>query len=121
MSLNNLNPYFGTGNACPIAGLESAKHIRKAISHIIPRDTIVEEILEGLAAPGVTIFCDASIGFDETLEPYEYSFNLAKEHMEAAGFVYPEPTEQTGIGLITIMSILALVGAIQIFLLKKRK
>jgi ABC-type transport system substrate-binding protein len=126
MSINMLHPYLGTGELCPISDEESGKHVRKAISHMVPREIIVEEILAGLGYPGVTHWPSVSIGYDDTLEPYEYSVDLAKEHMEAAGFVYPETptpttTTEAGIGLYVVMSILALAGASQVFLLKKRK
>ncbi|MBD3190131.1 MAG: hypothetical protein GF308_05785, partial [Candidatus Heimdallarchaeota archaeon] len=122
MAINCQHPYMGTGESCPIAGEESAKHVRKAINHMIPRETIVEEILEGLGAPGVTPMPDAAVGFDEDLEPYEYSIEMAKDHMREAGFEFEEETtDGGGIGLTIIMSILALAGATQVFLLKRRK
>ncbi|MHA1306101.1 MAG: ABC transporter substrate-binding protein [Candidatus Heimdallarchaeota archaeon] len=119
-----LHPYLGTGELCPIADLASGNHIRKAISHMVPRDVIVEEILDGIGAPGITGMPDVAVGFDDTLEPYEYSVELALDHMKAAGFTIidaPEPTETTGIGLAVLMSILALAGASQVFFLKRRK
>jgi len=124
MGINMLHPYLGTGELCPIADLASGNHIRKAISHMVPRDVIVEEILDGIGAPGITGMPDVAVGFDDTLEPYEYSVELALDHMKAAGFTIidaPEPTETTGIGLAVLMSILALAGASQVFFLKRRK
>ncbi|MBD3190132.1 MAG: hypothetical protein GF308_05790, partial [Candidatus Heimdallarchaeota archaeon] len=122
MAINCQHPYLGTGESCPIAGEESAKHVRKAINHMIPRETIVEEILDGLGAPGINPMPDASVGFDEDLEPYEYSIDMAKDHMRAAGFEFEEtPTGGEGVGLVIILSILALAGATQVFLLKRRE
>jgi len=97
MAFNCLHPYLGTGELCPISSPESGKHIRKAISHMIPRDTIVEEIRYGLARPGVTGCPSVAIGFDETLEPYEFDINKAVQHMKAAGFDigFPVPTTPT--------------------------
>ncbi len=120
MSINMLHPYIGTGELCPIAGTESGKHIRKAISHIIPRQIIVDEILDGLGRAGVTHWPSVSVGFDESLEPYEYSVDTALAHMAAAGFDV-SITEVNGIGLAVVISILALVGASQVFFLKRRK
>ncbi len=121
MAFNCLHPYIGTGELCPISDPESGKNIRKAITSMIPRDTIVEEIMNGLAAPGVTGCPNVAIGFDETLEPYPYSIDLAKQYMEAAGFVFVYPTTTTGIGLYVVIGILALAGASQVFFLKRRK
>jgi ABC-type transport system substrate-binding protein len=119
MGLNCLHPWLGTGENCPIATPESGKNIRAAINHLVPRDIIVEEIMNGLAAPGVTGCPNVAVGFDTTLQPYEYSIALAKEHMEAAGFVYE--TEVTGLGLFVVIGILGLIGASQVIFLKRRK
>lgn len=123
MMLNMEHPIIGTGDAAATPGAESAKHIRKAISHMVPRETIIEEILNGYGEPGVTACPDTSFAHDDTIEPYEYSIELAMEHMEAAGYEYEEETttDGGGIGLAIIMSILALAGATQVFLLKRRK
>jgi ABC-type transport system substrate-binding protein len=88
---------------------------------MVPRQVIVDEILDGLGYPGVTHWPKVSIGFDETLEAYEYSIELALEEMALAGFDVTITTAVSGIGLIVFMSIIALAGASQVFFLKKRK
>jgi len=120
MGLNMLHPWFGTGELCPIAGEKSANAIRKAISHIVPREIIVEEILNGLGAPATTGCPNVAIGYNTALEPYKYDINLALHYMKDAGFDV-SPTGITGTGLIVIVSILALAGASQVFFLKRRK
>ncbi|MFW9924532.1 MAG: ABC transporter substrate-binding protein [Candidatus Thorarchaeota archaeon] len=121
MGINMEHPYMGTGVLCPIASEDSARHIRKAINHIIPREIIVEEILNGIGTPGVTGMPNVAIGFDETLEPYEYSIDIALQHMKEAGFDITLTTEPTGLGLVVFVSILALAGASQVLLLKRKK
>ncbi|HUT82627.1 MAG TPA: ABC transporter substrate-binding protein [Candidatus Bathyarchaeia archaeon] len=91
MAFNCLHPYLGTGEFCPISSPESGKNIRKAISHIIPREIIAEESY-GINKPGVTGCPSTAIGFDETLKPYEYNITLAKQYMEKAGFEFTYPT-----------------------------
>ncbi len=120
ISFNCLHPYLGTGELTPLGTNDAGKYIRQAISHLIPRQTIVDEILEGLGSPGITPWPIGTVGFDATLAAYEYSIDLAKQKMEAAGFVYPE-TVVTGIGLYVVIGILALAGASQVFFLKRRK
>ena len=119
IGINMMHPYLGTGELCPIAGPESAKHIRKAISHMVPREIIISEILEDLGAPGVTGMPNVAVGFNEDLEPYEYSIARALQHMKDAGFNVE--TTVVGVGLFVVMSILALAGASQIIFLKRRK
>jgi ABC-type transport system substrate-binding protein len=114
LAFNMQHPYLGTGELCPIPGPESAKHIRKAISHMIPRDAIVAEIFEEIGSPGVTAFPEGAVGFDESLEPYDYNKDLAINHMRQAGF-YVDPSNigssvNAGLGLKTILGIIAFVG-----------
>jgi len=119
MAINMEHPWIGTGELCPIVGEQSANYIRKAISHMVPREIIVEEILNGLGTPATTGCPNVAVGYDTSLVPYEYSINLALQYMKDAGFdVTPV---DTGIGLVVVFSILALAGASQVFFLKRRK
>ncbi|MCK5184457.1 MAG: hypothetical protein KAQ95_09135, partial [Candidatus Heimdallarchaeota archaeon] len=86
MGFNCLHPYL-SGTLAPISSEDSGKYIRQAISHLIPRETIVEEILNGLGSPGITAYPQV-IGFDDTLLPYEYSIDVAKQKLEKAGYEY---------------------------------
>jgi len=124
MSINMLHPYIGTGELCPISDPESGKNIRKAISHIVPREVIVEEILNGLGYPATTHWPRVSVGYDFDLEPYSYDLVKALEYMELCGYDVTYPTELTldsGLGFIAIIGLISLVGAVQIFFLKKKK
>src|SRR5208337_4778959 len=57
MGFNMNNPIFGTGTATPAGqsnpsnAAGAARDIRKAISHMIPRDLIVSSLLDGAAYP----------------------------------------------------------------------
>ncbi|MBD3190860.1 MAG: hypothetical protein GF308_09465 [Candidatus Heimdallarchaeota archaeon] len=116
MAINCQHPYLGTGELCPIPGNESAKYIRQAISHIVPREEIIEEFFEGRGRPSITPMPPGCLGADTTLEPYEYSIALAKDRMRAAGFVYPEDTSPSEVSislgnrLSILMGIISLVG-----------
>ena len=115
MAINGKHPVFGTGELTPVGTPAAAKAIRKAISHSVPRDVIVAEILEGLGAPGVTSCPIVSVAFDPTLEPYSYDLDLAIEYMEDAGFeVYTTPTTPTttGIAGLVFLSFLGLASVL---------
>ncbi len=86
LALNMKHPVFGTGELTPVGTPAAAKNVRKAISHAIPRNVIVDQIYEGLAYPGVSPIPKECIGFDQPLEPYAYDLDLAVEYMEDAGF-----------------------------------
>jgi len=126
IAINNEHPYIGTGESCPISSPLSGKYIRKAMNHIIPRDLIISEFpLDKYFKHGITACPSVAIGFDSSLEPYEYNPTLAKEYMELAGFVYPTETNTVisiGIGFTTTLSIIALVGSCIVFITRiKRK
>ncbi len=114
MAINMKHPIIGTGELTPLGTADAAKNIRKAISHAIPRQTIVDEILQGLGAPGVNPMPDASVGFDTSLQPYTYDLDLAKQLVEAAGYTLQTTTSKAGtaglvfIGFLGIASIIAL-------------
>ena len=114
MAFNCMHPIIGTGELCPISSPESGKHIRKAISYLIPRRRIIEEIVSGLGFPGITPWPNGTIGFDDSLEPLEYSIGLALHHMELAGYdtsiFFIGTSTNISLGLITIIGILTLVG-----------
>ena len=87
LALNMLHPYFGTGQLCPIASDESAKHIRKAINYIIPRRNITQYITDNVSVPAATTWPRGSLGFNDSLLPIEYNLAKAWEHMVEAGFI----------------------------------
>jgi len=111
MAINHNHPIFGTGELCPIAGPESARHVRKAISHMIPRESIVNNNFSTRAAPGIIPMSDAQIGFNTTLTHYEYDLTLALWHMAQAGFT---PTTET-LTAVTGLTINALIGLTILF------
>jgi len=108
LALNLQHPVFGTGELTPVGTPAAAKAIRKAISHAIPRQIIVDQIYEGMAAQGVIPMPDGCIGFDESLEPYAFDLDLAREYIEEAGYVPCCSTSTTG-STITVM-LFALIG-----------
>ncbi|NHJ85661.1 MAG: hypothetical protein FK734_09380 [Asgard group archaeon] len=121
MAINNMHPYLGTGEFCHIAGPESAKYIRKAISHLYPREIAVEELLQNLGKPGITACPPIATCFDETLKHYNYSIAKALEFMKLAGFdsVIPTPV-LVGINLPVFIAIISLMGSSLVYFKYKR-
>lgn len=121
MSVNQLHPILGTGELCPIAGAESAKHVRKAIAHAIPRDIIVSHCYETRAKPAELPLQDILVGYNNSLPHYDYSLEKAREHLIAAGYDVPELSTTVSIGLAfnEIVSIIAFIGG-SLILLRKR-
>jgi len=93
LGFNMQHPIFGTGVATPIGrqdvtrSAEAARYVRQAISHVIPRQEIIDTILDGAGTPGVTTpFPPSTEGFDPSLAPYSYNIDLAKTLLTAAGY-----------------------------------
>lgn len=116
MGINMRHPMIGTGELTPVGTADAGKYLRKAISHIIPRQKIIDECLEGLGIPGVTPIPHGCVGFDESLDPYAYALELAIEYTEKAGFILCPPLSTS-----TILLLPFLVSLVYISILKWKK
>src|SRR2546428_4091538 len=60
MGFNMKHPVFGTGVHTPLGKSDpskaalAAKYVRQAISHAVPRDLIIQQLLFGYGYPGIT-------------------------------------------------------------------
>jgi len=120
ISINMKHPIMGTGELTPNGTSEAAKCIRKAISHVVPRSIIIEHLFEGLAAKGTSPIADSCIGYNESMEPYTYDLELAKEYIEKAGYELVEVTPTTTKTSYTIFLIM-IIGLTTISMIRKRK
>lgn len=93
MGFNMRHPVFGTGINTPVGqsdpsqAAEAARDIRKAISHLIPRDQIVNQLLGGAGYP-LASFLGPGWGkwYDATLQPDNYDPNTAADLLRQAGY-----------------------------------
>ena len=115
LAINMKHPILGTGELTPKGTEEAARCVRKAISHAIPRDQIISDILDDEGLPGITSCHPISSFFDSTLEPYEYNLTKAREYLKKAGF---GETSNTGFDTISIF-LISIAGFI-IFIVLKR-
>jgi peptide/nickel transport system substrate-binding protein len=94
IELNLLHPYFGSGELIPDGnGISNndeiqAIQIRHAISHILDREYIINELagFQGNGIPGVTPILPFIPGFNSNLPPHTFSLETARSYMENAGF-----------------------------------
>ncbi|MHA2248753.1 MAG: ABC transporter substrate-binding protein [Candidatus Kariarchaeaceae archaeon] len=92
MTINMDHPILGTGidtplgQADPSRAEEAARYIRQAISHLVPRDYIVDDILKGVGLAGTTLWPQLALGYNNSLEPFTYDIELARSYMEMAGY-----------------------------------
>jgi len=113
------NPVFGTGVDTPLGksnpsqAADAARDIRKAVSHLIPRDLIISQLLAGSAYP-LASFLGPGCGvwYDPSLKPDSYDINAAATLLQQAGYtvkVGPPPAQiayagspMLGTGSVTI-------------------
>ena len=93
MGMNLNNPIFGTGTATPAGqsnpanAAAAARDIRKAISHMIPRDLIVSSLLDGAGYPLASFLGPGwGVWYDPTLTPDSYDLNVAASLLQQAGY-----------------------------------
>lgn len=73
-------------------------------------------MLNGVAVPASTFVPELSAGFDASLTPYAYDFDLALEFLQLAGFNTDKATFK-GFGLM----ILGLLSLSIVLILKRKK
>jgi ABC-type transport system substrate-binding protein len=97
MVLNDQAPIWGTGTGTPLGQQNpsqaafAARMVRKALSYLVPRQYIVDNLLQGLAAPGITEFFPTAgiihagdIYNGITADPYNP--HAALSYLAAAGY-----------------------------------
>jgi hypothetical protein len=95
LGLNLHHPIFGTGEATPHGQMVPtdawlyAKFVRQALNYLIPRQTIINQTLEGHAVPGLECIPPSSNAYHSELEPYAYDPEMAKTLLEQAGYEFP--------------------------------
>jgi ABC-type transport system substrate-binding protein len=123
LGFNMKHPIFGTGVDTPLGkqdpsrAAEAARYVRQAISHLIPRQQIIDEITEGYGTLGVTTpITRVTAGFDTSLQAYSYDPTLAKSLLAAAGYdtgVAPPASDIWGqYGLYIIAAVVVVIIAV---------
>jgi ABC-type transport system substrate-binding protein len=132
IGVNMKHTILGTGVDTPLGkqdpsrAAEAARYVRQAISHLVPRQQIIDEILDGYGTPGITTAVTTlTAGFDTSLEPYSFDIELAKSLLAAAGYdtgVAPPSKdffEEYGL-YIAVAVIVVVVGIGAVYFVRKR-
>jgi ABC-type transport system substrate-binding protein len=104
---NMKHPVLGTGVDTPLGksdptkAAEAARHVRKAISHLIPRDQIVNDLLAGAGYPLASFLGPGwGLWYDSDLKPDTYDIAAAANELRQAGYTVnvaaPPPIAYTG-------------------------
>lgn len=93
LGFNMRHPVIGTGVDTPLGksnpsmAAEAARHVRKALSHLIPRDEIVNELLGGVGVPLASFLGPGwGIWYNKDLKPDSYDNNTAAAELRAPGY-----------------------------------
>jgi ABC-type transport system substrate-binding protein len=93
LGVNMKHPILGTGVDTPLGkqdpsqAADAARYVRQAISHLVPRQQIIDNILDGYGTPGITTAVTTlTAGFDKSLKAYSFDIELAKSLLAAAGY-----------------------------------
>lgn len=78
MAFNNLTTGVGT----PVED----QLVREALNYAVDKEAIVDSLFDGQAAISSGLIPESSLGHDESLEPYPYDPDLARELLAEAGY-----------------------------------
>lgn len=82
--LSNAYTYMGFNLKNPL--FQDIK-IRQALSFATPRDALVKGVLHGQGQPASTIFKPGTWAYNNSIKPYPYNLEKAKELLKEAGWV----------------------------------
>lgn len=132
LGINMAHPILGTGEDTPLGkedpsrAAEAARYVRKAISHLIPRESIIDTILDGYGTPAITnTICTLTAGYDPSIAFDAYDVELAKSLLAAAGYDTGVPPPSEGFleeyGLYVAVAVVVVVVAVAaVYFLRKR-
>ena len=93
LGLNLHQPVYGTGTGTPLGQSNparaafAARMVRQAMSYLIPRQQIVNQLLQGLGVEGITQFCTCFASYmPPGLKPDPYNVTAALSFLAAAGY-----------------------------------
>ncbi|MFX0168306.1 MAG: ABC transporter substrate-binding protein [Candidatus Hodarchaeota archaeon] len=123
LGFNMHHPIIGTGEETPNGIIDPAnaplyaKYVRQALNYLIPRQAIIDTVLEGYGYPGVEVITPLLPDFNTDLDPYNYDPDRAKELLEMAGYVIteipPPPIAlYAAIGIAAVAVVIAIIAII---------
>ena len=93
------HPILGTGTLTPLGQQDptkaalAAQYVRQAISHAIPRQLIIQQLLNGYGKPGITsAVTPAMDGFNTALIPDDFNLTESRTLLQKAGYFPTSPS-----------------------------
>jgi ABC-type transport system substrate-binding protein len=100
---NMQHPIFGTGTATPLGqndpskAAEAARYVRTAFDYAIPRQLIIDNLLDGFGQPGITPMLPTQPFFNSSITARPYDLAQARYYLQLAG--YSPAGEASGLNL----------------------
>lgn len=69
--------------------------VRKALNYLVPRQGIVDQVLNGNGFLGISMILPSMVWFNPDVEIYDYNPELARELLEEAGVDFSQPLRLT--------------------------
>jgi len=97
LGINMRHPLIGTGVDTPLGKSDpskaalAAKYVRTAIDYAIPRQLIINNLLDGYGTPGVTAALPTQLYYNTTIPVRPYDLAQARAYLRLAGYTVPEP------------------------------
>jgi len=96
MGFNMKHPIWGTGTGTPLGTAEAARHLRLAVDYAIPRQLIIDNLLDGYGTPGVTPCLPTQLYYNASIPVRPYDLVKAKQELALAGYgTATTPTSQS--------------------------
>jgi len=133
LGFNMLHPVFGTGVDTPLGqqdpsrAAEAARYVRQALSHLIPRQNIINTILGGFGTPAATVaILPLTSGYDPNIQAHPYDVEMAKTLLAQAGYDTGVELPSKGFleeyGLYIAVAVVAVIVAVgAVFFLRRRQ
>jgi len=133
LGFNMLHPVFGTGVDTPLGqqdpsrAAEAARYVRQALSHLIPRQNIIDTILGGFGTPAATVaILPLTSGYDPNIQAHPYDVEMAKTLLAQAGYDTGVELPSKGFleeyGLYIAVAVVAVIVAVgAVFFLRRRQ
>jgi ABC-type transport system substrate-binding protein len=97
MAFNMRHPVWGTGTGTPVGTAEAARHLRLAVDYAIPRQLIIDNLLDGYGTPGVTPCLPTQLYYNASVPVRPYDLVKSKQELALAGYgTATTPTSQAG-------------------------
>ena len=107
---NMRHPVFGTGVNTPLGQSDpskaalAARYIRTAFDYAIPRELIIDNLLDGFGLPGCTPMLPTQAFYNSAVTARPYSLEQAKYYLTLAGYTVPGGEVQNVVNLLGVLT-----------------